>query len=353
MTGYDYGNARLRALKSQLLQRNDVEIFATLRSLDDLINALTKTVYRPAVEAAIVYISGMNIIAEALRLDVIARLGSIRRFYSGREHDMLAIMLRRFDVHNLKTMLRGLASDSSPDDIQMTLIPIGELTEATLSELIRTAEPRAAIDLLASMRLPIARPLLDLRAKQPGASTAQMELALDRWYFAEARAQSRDETLNTALNIQADMMNVLTALRFAHAPEERQLLNRWVHSDDLHDLFVEPGSLSLDALVRAASQDTVADAIALLPEAGYGVALRTGLESYQQSKRLSDIEKPLKHWHLRWSAALVYKDPLGMGVPLAYIALKISEVNNIRWIAQAINLRLDSRAIQQELEFVA
>jgi vacuolar-type H+-ATPase subunit C/Vma6 len=68
MSGYDYGNARLRAMKSRLLSGRDLEALAEIGSLDGLIAALAKTVYRETVEIALVRASGLACVNEALRL---------------------------------------------------------------------------------------------------------------------------------------------------------------------------------------------------------------------------------------------------------------------------------------------
>jgi vacuolar-type H+-ATPase subunit C/Vma6 len=68
---------------------------------------------------------------------------------------------------------------------------------------------------------------------------------------------------------------------------------------------------------------------------------------------LSDVERHFKHHRLQWMAAQIKKDPLGTGVPLGYVALKVNEVGNIRWITQGINLRLKPDAIRAELEMVS
>ena len=52
-------------------------------------------------------------------------------------------------------------------------------------------------------------------------------------------------------------------------------------------------------------------------------------------------------------AAQISRDPLGIGVLLGYVALKVNEVANLRWIAQGINLGLKSEAIRAGLEIVA
>ena len=52
MPSYDYGNARLRAMKSRLLSRPEMEALAQVGSVQALINALVKSAYRKAIEEA-------------------------------------------------------------------------------------------------------------------------------------------------------------------------------------------------------------------------------------------------------------------------------------------------------------
>lgn len=358
MSGYDYGNARLRAMKSRLLARPEMEALAQVGSLSVLINALTKTAYRKAIEAALVRASGLDCISEALSRDLVETLGHVRRFYGGREAEMVAVVLRAYDVHNLKTILIGLSKQAGPGEITAALLPAGELTPALLSGLVRAPEPRAVIDMLASMRLPMAQPLLELRAERPGAGIFEIGLALDQWRFQQAYAYVKSAfrstgLLSSALDIEADLINLLTALRFAYAPAERHVLRRRLGTDDLGHLFVGPGQLPFELLARVGGQDDLQSAVDILTGTPYEASLREGVEAYRRSGRLSDFEKHLRCFRLRWMAGLIIKDPLGIGVPLGYFALKTSEVTNIRWVAQGISLGFDADAIKAELEFVA
>jgi len=354
MSDYDYGNARLHAMRARLLSRADMAALAETTSIQALITALLKTAYRTAVETALTYTTGMACIGETLHRDLIAQVGNARGFYSGQAQEQVALVLRRYDIHNLKAILRGKSKGAPPDDIRTTLLPLGDLTDAVLDRLTQAPDARAGIDMLATMRLSVAHPLLKLRAEHPGAGTAEMELALDRWYFETAREQlstTRNSVLRAVFDLDADVINILTALRFAHAPLERQMLQIALGTTNLHDVFVAPGRLSLDQLAAMGRQDTAASAVDLLAGTPYEV-LRTGLTVYQQSNRLSVLEKQLADYRLRRMAALLGQDPLGIGVLLGYLALKLAEIGNIRWVAQGINLGLKAEAIQAELAVV-
>ena len=356
MSGFDYGNARLRAMKSRLFDRRELEVLIETKSIQGLIATLAKTAYGKPVEAALARTSGMDCIFEACRNDLVQSMGKVRNFYTGHTQELVAIVLSRYDVHNIKAIIRGLTTNASPGEIRIALLPIGELSDAMLSELTRAPGPRPAIDLLASMRLPIARPLLVLRAARPGANLPEIELALDQWYYQEAfqylhELRRFNGVLSSALQLEIDLANLLTVIRFVHTPAERKILLEWLGTDDLNDLFLGPGHLSIGLLALARRQQTLDAMVDTLSGTLYDQALRTGLIDYKQSARLSDFEKHLRRFRLLWMSRLITKDPLGIGMLLGFLELKLNEISNIRWIAQGIDLGLKADAIRAELEY--
>jgi V/A-type H+-transporting ATPase subunit C len=356
MPDYEYGNARLRVMKSRLLSARELEVLSEAGSLQGLIAALTKTVYQKSIEAALTRATGIQCIDEALRNDLVNTVGKIRGFYKESAGKLVIIILRTFDIHNLKAILRGLSKNVPAGDILTVLLPIGELNMSILRELAQLNNPREAIDLLASQSLPFAVPLLKLRAEHPGAETFEMELTLDQWHAYDAQLTLRSEAeagpLAYAFALNADLANVLMVLRFAHAPHERDMLRRKLGSEEVERLFIKAGRIPFETLSTASRQDAVSTAVESFAGTELESALRAGLQIYSRSNRLSDIEKQLSHYRLKQLGWLIQKDPLGIGVVLGYIALKVNEIGNIRWIAQGINLDLKAEAIQAELETV-
>lgn len=357
MSDYDYGNARLRAMKSRLLPLRELETLIKIDSLLGLIAALTKTAYRKPVETALARTSGMQCITEALRNDLVNTLCKIHKFYQGQAGELVTLVLRAYDIHNLKAILRGLSKNVPVGEILAALLPIGELEYGTWAELARAPGPRACTDLLASMGLPFAWPLLRLRAERPGVGTSEKELALEQWYFKEAfqtLAQVRRDgrVLLSALQLKADLINLQSIMRFAYAPTERKLLRDWLNISDMERIFVGPGRLPFSLLAEAGNQDTIDAAIGTLAGTPYETSLTAGLRAYTQSGRLSDFERELFRFRLNWMSRQIASDPLGIGVLLGYLELKINEVNNIRWIAQAIRLELRADSIRSEMLFV-
>lgn len=356
MPAYDYPNARLRAMKSRLLSRRELESLAEAGSLQGFIAALAKTAYRKAVETALARATGMDCITNAMHADLVETIGKIRAFFSEEDRETVTIVLRTYDVHNLKTILRGLARTVPSGEILASVVPVGEFRYEMLVELARAPGPRAAIDAMATLRLPFAQPLLALRARHPGADVFEMELALDQWRFQETqqfleKTPQAEDTLASAFKLEADLVNILTVLRLVHQPAERKQLRDRLGTDDPTRLFVGPGFLSWEALARAASQDSLKNACEILAGSAYTPALEAGLEKYHSSQRLSDLERQLNRYRLRWLSSQIAKDPLGIGVLLGYLALKTNETGNLHWIARGISLGLKVESLKAEMEF--
>lgn len=356
MPNFDYGNARIRAIKARLLSSRDLVDLAGAESINGLISALTKTAYRKPVETALTRSSGLDCVTESLHNDLISALGIVGKFFDGQAGELVAIVLRRYDIDNLKGILRGLSKNIEPKEILSTTMPVGELKTSILDELVRSPDPRAAIDLMAVMGLSFAQPILKLRSEHPGAGIAEMELVLDRWFFQETFhyleiIRGAGKVLLDAMQLEADLINLGTMVRFVNLPEERKLLQEWLHIDNFQGLLVGPGKLSFRLLTQAAEQDAIEAAIEVLTETLYGPSLTAGFNKFAESALLSDIERQLMHFRLARMSGQITKDPLGIGVLLGYLALKTNEINNIRWIAHGINLGLEADAIRRELEY--
>jgi len=344
-------------MKSRLLTQRELEALAEAGSLQGLISSLAKSVYHKSVEMALVRASGLECIVQALHMDLIDTLGKAQNFYIDDARRMVALALRPYDIHNIKTILRGLARNVAPAEIVPALLPVGELKYAVLTDLARAPGPRAAIDMLVSMNEPIAKPLIELRLQRPGAEVHEMELALDQWHYREAMdylksAPPAAEILGEALKLDADIENLLSMLRFVREPEERRHLQERL-GGDLTDLLVTAGRLQPAQLVRLGNLDSIEAAVESLETTRFRPAIQTGMQAYKQTGRLSEFETHLKRFRLSWLSKLIYKDTLGIGVFLGYLGLKINEINNLRWITHGINLGLNAGDIKAELEFAA
>ena len=150
MSDYEYGNARLRAMRSKLFTRHGLNVLSESGSVSGLIAGLAKTSYQRVIESALTRSTEMDCVDDALRSDLIATIGKIGGFFHEDTRKLIGMILRTYDIANLKTILRGLSKNVPSGEIIALLLPIGELKIGALKGLARFNTPREAIDVLAS-----------------------------------------------------------------------------------------------------------------------------------------------------------------------------------------------------------
>jgi vacuolar-type H+-ATPase subunit C/Vma6 len=353
MPGFDYANARLRAMKSRLLPRDTLASLADESDVGAMLNVLTQTPYQKAVELALVRDTGMAALIRTLQIDMNGRLKKIERFFTGETAELVQLVLLRYDVDNLKAVLRGLSQQLAAEEILAATVSWGTWNSADLTQLAQAANAREAIDLLATWRFPIAWPLLALRVDQPGAALWQMETALEQWYIQEVEAEdSKDgRVLQDYLRLSIDTANIMTMLRLVGQAGRAVFFRRQFDASDPLPLFIGPGRLPLKLLVEAAQAETVQEAVDMLASTTYGRTLEDGLHHYLSSGRLSSFEQALYRLRLRQAASFFVRDPLGIGIFLGYLLLSNNEIANLRRIGQGIYLRRPTAEIQSDLLF--
>ncbi|GAB4457843.1 MAG: hypothetical protein Kow0031_38540 [Anaerolineae bacterium] len=356
--GYGYGNARLRARRSRLLTAADYERLLACPTPAALTTALHQTPYRAELETALMQIGPERAIFEALRQNFSRSLRQMRGFFAGRPQNRVDLLLRRWDRHNLLAILRGQSHKIPARQIQEALIPVGRLDAVSLRELARQPGLTAALDLMLAWRLPYARALHQARARVGLAPDLdELELALSQAYFQEQLAATAPHNgngrlLRESVCTEIDLVNIRAALRLTRQPGLSAMAQQHYEPGGLNRLLVQPGGhLPAARLAQLVNQaGGMGDVIEGLRDTRYGPALQLGWERYRSASGSDTmIERELERWQTRAAAALFRHNPLGIGIPMAYLACKEAEVANLRLVAQAVALDLDREAIKQDL----
>jgi vacuolar-type H+-ATPase subunit C/Vma6 len=343
-------------LRSQFLTKADYENLLARQKIEEMITALTETPYKDDIEQALVRVGGIKCVFEALRMNLTRQLRQVREFYEGPPRILVDIILRRWDRHNLLTILRGQSQEVSAEVVLSTLIPVGLLDEVSLRELARQPGLRATLDLMTTWRLPYAQPLRQVRARAgPVPDLDQLELALNRFHYSSLFDALKGRNGNQAivlehLQIEVDLINLRTALRLARLPELTHLVQRRYNATDICPLLVEPGgSLPAKRLARLVSEAQGVEGIVReLADTRYGPALDMGWRQYG-AEGLATIERALERWQAKHFMAMFNRNPLSMAIPIGYFGCKELEVVNLRLIAQAVTQKLQREQVRQNL----
>jgi vacuolar-type H+-ATPase subunit C/Vma6 len=313
MSGWDYGNARVRALRSRLLVRDDYRDLLRARDIGALLGALSATPYRPDVEAALARHPDLHRFDEVLRIHVARVLHSLPGWYEGEARQRVERLLARWDWRNLRTILQALAQRIPATEIEPLLIPAGALDRGALGTLARQPGVAPAVDLMRAWGLPTR----GLPGRDPLA-------ALDRLW---------------APYLDADRLNLMTALRLRATLLEDQV--------EAHEEYLPTGSLGarlLDEVARAATRDAVQS---LLPE-----PWSRRLADWVRDGDLAALSDSLElDERLAAARGFVRGDPLGPAIPEAFVAATELELRNLRCVARGIEAHRLSAEIERELVF--
>lgn len=360
-SGYDYGNARLRAMRSRLFREADYHTLLNKGSIEEVITALAETPYQEDIQLALTRLAGVACIFEAVRANLTRTLRQMRTFFEGESLGLIDLLLRRWDRHNLLTILRAQSQEIAPQTALTATVPVGQLDEVSLRELARQSGFRAVIELMSIWQLPYAAPL---RRVQPRLGTLpdldQLELALNQAHYTSLLQSLSQGNGNKAifleqLRIELDLVNLVTALRLVRRPELIALVQQHYNANDVWPLFIEPGGhLPVARLVELVTQPgNLEGLIHGLNDTRYSPPLGVGWQRYQAGEnRLAVFERELERWQAQQFTAMFSRNPLSIAIPIGYTGCKSIEAANLRLIAQAVALGLKRDEVQRELIIV-
>ncbi len=347
---WGYINARMRGMKSRLLDHHTLDALILQPDLDSLISELEKTAYREDLVEARGRYSGIPCIEHALRNNFVRTFRKVLGFSKEKEAEQnISIFLHRWDVQNIKTVLRGKNIHVTNEEILDCLVPAGELDEATLTELVRQPDPKAVIDLLATWRIPYATPLTTAFPEfAKSGDLGMLECALDRYYYEDALLAVKARSPNNAmirdiLSLEIDVVNVKTALRMIRDRVEPEEAKK----------FLLDGGLELDAkkLDHLLSFPSIEEALAFLATTRYRFLSGTP-ETALRAQKISVIEKQLERYLVQEGVRSFLGDPLSVASLIGYFWAKYNEITNIRVISRCKTVDFSVETLREELVYV-
>jgi V/A-type H+/Na+-transporting ATPase subunit C len=340
---YDYANARLRALKSQLFDRRTLLEFAALTRVDDLTARLADSPYGEEVRAALGRYFGPRVVMDACRLHLAATFRRVRGFFDEEAAHLLNALLGRYDLFNLKTILRGQEARTPAAEILEALVPAGDLDESALRALVRQPDPTATADLLRTWNTAYAATVRQALAEYTNTHDwSAFEAALDAVFYRRMlgslqKGEENDELVQKVLAREIDTANVMTVLRM------REAGGAW-GEDEIKGRLLSGGELSVDWLLGLARATREDEALASLRAPKFGEATAM-VETLDLARIQHEMDRDL----LRFGISFFARDPLTISTAIGFITAKKAEATDLRVIAQGIALGLGRAEIEKEI----
>jgi V/A-type H+-transporting ATPase subunit C len=339
---YEYVTARVRSRRAVLFDDDDYRKLIRMGS-GEIARFMEETEYETEMNALGARYAGVDLIEYALNQNLAKHFEDLLRWANGRLYDFIARYLRKFDVWNVKTVIRGKYSGATADEIRDDLIVAGELDEDLIDDLVAVESIGEAVELLeGTMFADRLGPAL--REYEDEDVLVPLENALDRAFYEDLLAGLPSEGTRATklyvefLRAEIDFRNLRNALRLARSGTDIEPA----------EYFIDGGRLFEESDVRqlAGNQDQLLEHIR---SSVYGDDLEVALDVLEDAEGLIEFEHALDAALLEYADKLSNRYPLSVCPVLSYILAKEREVDNIRAIARGREAGLDEEAIETEL----
>ena len=334
-SNYAYAVTRVRAMKSKLLPKETYPRLLNM-GIDEITRFIQESEYKNDVDELAMKYSGGDLAEHALNRNLALTYDKLLRITSGELNYLIVAYLKRYDIWNIKTLLRGILYNAPVEDILESLISAGEFTYTFLSELAAKATYQEVIDALKETDY---YPLLQ---EFDGTNLAYIENELDKAYYSSlfaaiGKPRSKDRKLFARfIKLEVDVKNLGTLFRLKRAGVEE--------SDEIMPLIIEGGLELKSEKLAPLPYEQFIDA---LRKTHYWDAISSvaGLETAS----LTTVESRLTRHSLESATTYSHVSPISIVPIMDYIIHKSNEVNNLRIIFRGKEAGLDDTLIKDQL----
>ncbi|MEI8002865.1 MAG: V-type ATPase subunit, partial [Methanothrix sp.] len=170
---YAYITGRVRAMKTKLVP---AEMYARMMNMDmsEIARYLEETQYKDEIDALSKDYSGVDLIEHATFANMAKIFRKLEDVSIDEPSFLILEYLRRWDVWNIKTLLRGKFYGATDTEIIKHLVPAGELSAERLDEL---AKKESITDIISAFD---GTDYSSALAQYDGKNLASLENALDK-----------------------------------------------------------------------------------------------------------------------------------------------------------------------------
>lgn len=344
MSNYAYVCARVKAKKS-LLMPKDMYTKIMVMSIPEISRTIGESQYRREIEELAGRYSGVDLIELATYVNLARTYRSILEYCKGNLKDTLSLYLRRWDIWNLKTILRGKFYQASKEEIREDLVPAGAFDEEFLYGLLELETMWEIVDALAETEY---KEILINALGDPGTAKTLLpaENMLDKIYYEKLRGiPSKSKANRLLLNFiktEIDIINLKTLFRLKYEKVDKSRIMEFIIPGG-GEVGADPAELQ--KLVDADFGEFVQE----LKKFSFYEDIKAAVDSVERKKSLNGVMSSLDRCLIGKSEAFSHLYPLSILPVLDYLLRKKIEIDSIRVIARGKELGLGDDVIKEQL----
>ena len=333
---YAYSTARVHAMKVKLFPTETYTKLLVM-ALPEITRFIEESEYKAEVDELARTYSGIDLVEFATHLNMARTFTKLMQMTMGEPHELIVEYLRRWDIWDIKTILRGKTYGASDEEIVRILVPSGELSREYLQTLVRKPSVEEVIAALkGSVYYDVIKDI------DYAESSMKVEDELDKFYYARmvdlVSKITGSSLYLTVIKMEIDVTNIKTLFRLKNA----DILGSRILE------YVIPGGLYLsDKEIEKMADASFDEFVALLSKYRYWSAISDIVAERMES--LSKIELRLDKYlneHV-WKISTYY--PLTVLPMLGYMLSKDAEVDNIQAIVRGKDAGLTQEIIKDHL----
>lgn len=345
---YPYVCTRVKAKKSLLIPKDDYFKMLVME-IPQISRWLGETQYMKEINELSRKFSDVNLIENATYTNLARTYNDILSYSNGKLKEMLSEYLKRWDIWNIKTILRGRLYNAKKEEIVENLIPAGAFKMEFLNSLIDADTVEKVVDKVVGefKDTPSYDRLIEAGNEfKKTKSLMVFEDALDRGYYInlQSKISTRGKPNRMFLEFikkEIDIINLklLFELKYEGLPADR-----------INEILL-PGGIELTEkkLKHLSSLDSFKQFVSELKDYSFYDEIKSSIAEIDATNSVSNVILALDKYLLKFADRFSHTYPLSVLPILSYLLMKRKEVDNIRIICRGKEFELENENIKNLL----
>ncbi len=341
---YPYINTRVRAMKAGLIPKSDYMKLSKM-SLPNIARYLQDGGYKMEINEFAQKYDGLNLIENAIEANLARTFSKLMRISSKEVSLLIEVYLGRWDLENIKALMRAKHSNIALEDTQRALIPCGKLSGPLVDELFKKNTVEELLELAKKKKYVLGAEDA-LNAYKAKRSLSDAENVLDKAYYSNllfhaGNMPKQGKIIRAFIETEIDIRNLKLLFR---------LKREGFKKEDILKHILYPGArLGKSELSMLAATASVDELCSAMKKTHYGGVLAESLKKFRESGSMSPIQTALDKYWLAKADLMLHQHPLSINPILGFMLSKEIEYKNIRLIAHVHAFSLPESVIAENL----
>ena len=336
---YAFAATKAKAKKASLIS-DESYAKMLMMGLPEISRFISEAGYQKEMEELAGRIEGIDLIEHATYKNMARTFSEILHVTQGELQYMVSSYLTKWDMWNIKVILRGKTYGADVGSIREDLVPAGKLDETMLEKLLSLETDKDILAEFGRMKHLEIPPEI-VNAYKADGHLRSIEDYLDKLYYKKLLTSIDPSSRPTRLfqdyvRKEIDTVNLETILI---------LKMEGIRGDDVME-YIIPGGKQIDKKLatQLANAETISAAANDLAQLDFYDDIKEALDAENGSLR--DLVAGMRKYHIRQAKKFSQLYPLSVIPVIDYMIHKNIEVDNIRTIARGIESGIDREVIK-------